>query len=106
MAIRGGVVCQGVAEIERGRISPGKFDHRISYVCAYMGEKSIDCHPPRRELIQSIHHTSACHFTKGELARLEGALNERWVLTPTQTQEIPPPSNTITAVISHSICRL
>lgn len=33
---------------------------------------------------------------------LEGALNEGWVLMPTQTQEIPPLSNTITAVIIHS----
>ncbi len=74
MAIRVGVVCQGVAERE-GEYYLGEIDHSISNMCVCVCvcvEKSIDCHPPRRELIQSIHHTLACQLTKRGPARLEG----------------------------------
>lgn len=57
----------------------------------------------RRILPEKIDHSVSYVCV---LARLGGALNERWVLTPTQTQEIPPLSNTITAVITHCRCRV
>ena len=80
VAIRGGVVCQGVWETEG--ILAGKIDH--SYVvcvcvsvplcvCVYGGERHMDCPPPRRELIQSIHHTSVCHFPEGRAGEAGGS---------------------------------
>lgn len=100
-----------VFQREMGRVLLEKIDQSSSFGCVFAGVsvcawgEKLDCHPPRRELIQCIHHTLACQFTKrgGGAGR---ALNERWSLTPTQTQEIPPPSNTIMAVIVHSRCRL
>lgn len=68
MAIRGCVVCQGVREYYLGKLTTAS--------AAWVGGGGgggLHCHPPRRELIQSIHHTSAWHFTKRRLPRLEGA---------------------------------